>query len=97
MWIKRLLIDINANWKVLMLPLLGATKEKLLITQQFKDIRHTMKTKFHIDLLGSSYNFIKIDIKSISNLLDEPLFDNLRLNIDNNLLVNIQFGKKLVL
>ena len=47
-----------------------------------------VKTKFYIDLLGTWYNFIKRDIKSISDRLDEPIFNNPLLTINNNLLVN---------
>ena len=71
-----------------MLHLMGTTKEKLLITQRFKDIQHTGKTKFYTDLLSTWYNFIKSDIKSISDLLDEPIFNNPLLTINNNLLVD---------
>ena len=88
MWIKRLANNIQANWKVLALHLMGLTRDRLLKRQQFKTIQNDIKTKFYANLLSTWCDFTSYKVESVCDFLTEPIFNNPCITINDNVLVD---------
>ena len=86
MWIKRFCNSVEAKWKKLALNLMGIEKSMLNRKQLLKDILKKAKTNFYADLLTVWFSVINANVRSVSDLLDENIFDNPLFLIDNKML-----------
>ena len=76
LWVKRLYNNCEAKWKILTEFLMGIDRKHLLQEHIFESVKPKIVTKFYSNLLSVWYDFIKIDIKSFSELLTLKLFNN---------------------
>ena len=83
LWVKRLYNNCEAKWKILTEFLMGIDRKHLLQEHFFESVKPKIVTKFYSNLLSVWYDFIKIDIKSVSEFLTLKLFNNPAITINN--------------
>ena len=66
--------------------MMGIDKNILRKKQLLQDIKKKVKSKFYNDLLTTWFSVINNNVRSISDLLDENIFDNPLFLTDNKML-----------
>ena len=76
MWVKRLTDSINAKWKQLSWFLLSTEPHYLFKKQLYCEIKNKPATEYYQHLLSKWYDLISFEPASLSELLQEDLFQN---------------------
>ena len=85
MWLKRLTNDVKAKWKVLSWLLMGINKEMLFSRLDQKFIK-VPAIKFYVQVLNIWYDFMNIVPESNLDILNENLFYNNLIIVNNKTL-----------
>ena len=83
MWIKRLSNNIDATWKILAKYLMGLDIKNILKKQIYSAIKSNIKTPFYQDMLKTWFRFLKTNVKNITQFVNEELYGNPNILIDN--------------
>ena len=83
MWMRRYCNGIKAKWKVLSECLMKIENKMIYQKKIYKNIKHKPFSTFYADLLTVWYNFITAEPKTFDDLLEEPLYNNDLITIDN--------------
>ena len=87
MWFKRLLNTNNAKWKTLSWKMLNINKTQLFSKLDLKFIS-IPKILFYEQALSIWYEFINVKPLNVAEILNENLFYNKEITIDNRILSN---------
>ena len=82
MWMRRFCNSINAKWKVLSNYLMNIQKKMVYEKKLYKNIINKPLSPFYEDLLSIWFNFITTEPKTFNDLLEEPLYNNDLITID---------------
>ena len=83
LWVKRLYNNCEAKWKILTEFLMGIDRKHLLQEHFSESVKPKIVTKFYSNVLSVWCDFIKIDIKNVSELVTLKLFNNPAITINN--------------
>ena len=83
MWMRRYCNSNKAKWKVLSECLINIENKMIYQKKIYKSIKHKPFSTFYADLLSVWYNFITAEPKTFDDLLEEPLYNNGLITIDN--------------
>ena len=88
MWMQRYCNSIKAKWKVLSKCLMKIKNKMLHQKKFYKNIKDKPFSTFYADLLSIWYNFITSEPKTFDDLLEEPLYNNDLIPINDKAISN---------
>ena len=88
MWMQRYCNSIESKWKVLSKCLMKIENKMIYQKKIYKNIKEKPVSTFYADLLSVWYNFITTEPKTFEDLLEEPLYDNDLITINDRAISN---------